>query len=70
MAGASTEKKGGKKIGRGLRSPTHTRYTNSGRRKYNKIRKLKKHLKKMDKHPFSRPFKLDKVAIAALKRLQ
>jgi len=42
---SSTGKGGQKKIGRGLRSPTHARYVNEGRREKNKIRKIKKHLK-------------------------
>ena len=46
MAGSSTGKKGGKKVGKGLRSPAHQRYVNEGRRKQNKIRHIKKHLKR------------------------
>lgn len=45
MATSSTGKKGGKKIGRLLRSPAHARYVNEGRREANKIKRLKKHIK-------------------------
>ena len=41
----STGKKGGKKVGRGMKSPSHTRYTSEDRREKNKIRKAKKHRK-------------------------
>lgn len=57
---SSTGGSGGKKIGRGMRSPSHTRYVNEGRHIKNKIRKLKKHIKKCDR---------DKVAIKCLKGL-
>lgn len=60
MGGASTGKKGGKKYGRLLRSPAHARYVNTNRCLLNKIRKIKKHLKKCIK---------DNTAIAALKKL-
>ena len=60
MSGASTGKKGGKKYGRLLRGPAHARYVNMNRCLTNKIRKIKKHIKKCAK---------DNVAIAALKEL-
>ena len=44
----STGKKGGRKIGRMLRSPAHLRYNQEHRRDKNKKRKLRKHLKR---HP-------------------
>ena len=46
--GSSTGKKGGRKLGRGLKSPSHQKYSNEGRREKNKIRKLKKHLKQCE----------------------
>ena len=55
--GSSSGKKGGKKIGRGFRSPAHVRYTNSARWITNAIRRLKRHIKKQPN---------DKVAIKAL----
>ena len=45
---SSTGGTGGRKIGRGMRSPAHTRYVNENRREKNKIRRAKKHIKK---HP-------------------
>lgn len=42
---SSVSKKGGKKIGRGLRKPAHARYVSESRRETNKIKKVKKHLK-------------------------
>ena len=44
--GSSTGKRGGRKIGRSMRSPSHARYVNEGRRERNKIRRIKKHLKR------------------------
>lgn len=55
---ASTGRKGGKKIGRGFRSPSHNLYTSQCRWIANRIRRIKRHLKR---HPN------DKVAIKALK---
>ena len=52
----STGKKGAKKIGRNLRKPACARYRNEMRWVKNKIKKLKRHLKK---HPN------DRVAIKA-----
>lgn len=49
MGESSTGKKGGKKVGRGLRSPAHARYVNEGRYQTNKAKKLRKHLKKCGK---------------------
>ena len=57
---SSQSKKGGKKVGRILRSPSHSRYNSLNQRKVNKIRKLKKHLKKCSK---------DTVAKKALKEI-
>lgn len=57
---SSGGKKGGRKVGRGMRSPAHTRYTNEGRRETNKINRIKKHLKRCEN---------DKIALKALKRL-
>ena len=54
---ASTGKKGGKKIGRSLRSPSHNLYTSQRRWAINKQKKLVRHLKA---HPN------DKVARGAL----
>ena len=64
--GASTGKKGGKKYGRLLRSPAHARYVTMNRCLTNKIRKIKKHIKKCVD---SKGRANDNVAIAALKRL-
>jgi hypothetical protein len=58
---ASTGKKGGKKFGRLLRSPAHTRYINTGRMLLNKIKRITKHLKKCEN---------DTVAIKALSSLE
>ena len=60
MAGSSTGKKGAKKSGRGLRSPSHQKYVSEGHREINKIRRIKKHLKKR---------KNDTVALKALRKL-
>lgn len=60
MAGSSTGKGGQRKHGRGLRSPAHARYVNEGRRERNKIKKLRKHLKRYIE---------DKIAIKCLKKL-
>jgi len=43
---ASTGKKGGKKYGRGLRSPAHQRYNAEDRRNKNKKRKMAKNAKR------------------------
>lgn len=56
---ASTGKKGGAKIGRGMKSPSHSSYNSTGRYEINKIRRLKKHLKKCKK---------DKVALKCLRK--
>jgi len=53
--------KKGRKIGRSKRRPGHTRYNNEKRWIGNKIKKLKKHLKKYPK---------DKIAVKALSILQ
>ena len=58
---SSVSKKGGKKIGRLLRSPAHARYVNEGRRETNKIKRLKKHIKQFEK---------DGTALRALKKLR
>ena len=63
---SSQAKKGGKKIGRLLRKPAHARYVSMNRCLTNKIRKIKKHLKKCID---SKGHANDKVAIAALKQL-
>lgn len=60
MGNSSTGKRGGKKIGRGLRSPAHTRYVNENRSKLNKIKRLRKHTKRFEK---------DIVALKTLKKL-
>lgn len=60
MAGSSSGKKGGKKVGRGMRSPSHNRYNTMGRREQNKAEKLRKHLKKYEN---------DKIAEKALKKI-
>ena len=49
MGKSSTGKKGGKKVGRLLRSPAHCRYTNENRWELNKIKRLRKHLKRCEK---------------------
>jgi len=41
----STGKKGGKKIGRGMKSPSHNRYNATNRYETNKVKRAKKHLK-------------------------
>lgn len=61
MPKSSTGKRGGKKIGRGLRRPAHARYVNENRHETNKIKRLKKHVKRFEK---------DTVALKALKRLR
>jgi len=45
MAKKESGKKGGRKIGRGLRKPSHTRYTNNNRWLSNRIRDLKRHIR-------------------------
>ena len=60
MPKSSTGKKGGKKIGRGLRKPAHARYVNERRREINKIKRLKKHIKRFEK---------DSTALKALKKM-
>jgi ribosomal protein S15P/S13E len=60
MGNSSTGKKGGKKIGRGLRSPAHARYVNENRWLSNKLKRLKKHCKRFEK---------DAVALRALKKV-
>lgn len=60
MAGSSTGKSGQRKVGRGLRSPAHSRYINEGRRETNKIRRIKKHLKQCEN---------DKLVLKALRKL-
>jgi ribosomal protein S15P/S13E len=57
MAKKESGKKGGKKIGRLLRKPSHNRYTAEKRWLKNAVRNLKRHLKK---HP------KDKTALKAL----
>ena len=57
MSNSSQGKKGGKKIGRIARSPSHARYNGTNRRETNRLRKLKKHLKQQPN---------DKTAIKAL----
>ena len=44
-----TGKKGGKKIGRQSRKPSHSRYVNEGRWEKNKARKAEKIKKDLDK---------------------
>ena len=61
MKSSSTGKKGGKKIGRGLRKPAHSRYVSLNICLRNRIRKLKKHIKK---------YARDLVAKEALKRAE
>ena len=60
MAGSSTGGTGGRKIGRGLRSPAHARYVNEDRRRKNKIKKLKGHIEKCGE---------DKVALRCLRMI-
>ena len=60
VMGSSTGGTGGKKIGRGLRSPAHARYVNEDRQRKNKIKKLKGHIKKCGE---------DKVALKCLRGL-
>ena len=60
MAGSSGGKKGGRKIGRGMKSPSHNQYNTMGRREQNKIRKLKKHIKEYGN---------DKIALKCLRKL-
>ena len=60
MGNSSTGKRGGKKIGRGLRSPAHTRYVNERRSLSNKLKRIKKHCKKCEN---------DIVALKTLKKL-
>jgi len=55
---SSTGGKGARKIGRLLRKPAHKRYTFERRWEKNKIKRLKRHLKRHEG---------DKVAIKALK---
>jgi hypothetical protein len=71
MGNSSTGKKGSKKIGRSLKSPAHARYTGADRRRINKIRRLKKHLKKCSLKQYNPKYtgKEDKTATVALKRL-
>lgn len=57
---SSTGKAGQRKVGRGMRSASHTRYTNEGRREKNKIWRIKKHLKRCEN---------DQVARKALRKL-
>ena len=57
---SSTGRKGGRKEGRGLRSPSHSRYVNESRRERNKIWRIKKHLKRCEN---------DQVARKALEKL-
>ena len=45
---SSSAKKGGKKIGRGMRSPAHNRYVMENRSAKNKARDLRKHIKETD----------------------
>ena len=58
--GSSTGKRGGRKIGRSMRLPSHSRYVNEGRREQNKIRRIKKHLKRCEN---------DQIARKALRKL-
>ena len=58
---SSTGKKGGKKIGRTLRSPSHARYIAEDHYNRNRKRDIKKHLAR---HPE------DKVALKCLGRLK
>ena len=51
---------GTRKIGRGMKSPAHSRYNTMGRREQNKAEKLRKHLKKYEN---------DKIAEKALRKL-
>jgi hypothetical protein len=60
MTSSSTGKKGNKKYGRLLRSPAHSQYIRMNKCLSNKIRKLKKHIKKCAN---------DNVAITALRSL-
>ena len=57
---SSGGKKGGKKIGRGMKSPAHNRYNTMGKREQNKIKKIKRHLRRCGD---------DHVAEKALKKL-
>ena len=57
---SSTGKAGQRKVGRSMRSPAHTRYTNERRRERNKIKRIKKHLKRCGE---------DKIASKALRKL-
>lgn len=50
---SSTGGKGGRKIGRGMKSPSHSRYVATSRRKINKIKRLRKHLKKCENDQFA-----------------
>lgn len=66
--GGSKKGKKGRKIGRSKRSPAHARYNAEGRRASNKIKKVKRHLRRVNaKQP--KGGKPDKQAEAALKRL-
>lgn len=69
MPKGSMAGRGSKKIGRMSRKPAHTRYTNSNRYQYNKIRKLKKHLRTLEKKGLRHKIKPDKIAAMALKEL-
>lgn len=46
---SSTNKKGGKKIGRNAKKPSHVRYKSEDRREVNKLRKAEKQKKKEEK---------------------
>lgn len=58
---SSTGGKGSRKIGRGLRKPSHARYVNERRHEINKIKRLKKHVKQFEK---------DSTALKVLKELR
>ena len=62
---SSSAKKGGKKIGRGMRSPAHNRYVMEGRSAKNKARDLRKHIKRQTVDGVCN----DKCAVQALKRI-
>ena len=57
---SSGGKSGQKKVGRSMRSASHTRYTNERRCERNKIKRIKKHLKRCGD---------DKIASKALRKL-